>query len=92
MATDTPPSSRENAGGRTGSFTMRTMWRIRQCSTASSWFANLGEPWNGFLTLIHNASGVRTQIVAKDINKDGRIEIVATARKGTFVFHPPFEI
>jgi hypothetical protein len=43
-------------------------------------------------TLIHNASGVGTQIVARDINKDGRIEIVTTARKGTFVFHAPFEI
>jgi Domain of Unknown Function (DUF1080)/FG-GAP-like repeat len=42
-------------------------------------------------TLIHNASGVGTQIVAKDINKDGRMEIVTTARKGTFVFHAPFE-
>jgi hypothetical protein len=42
--------------------------------------------------LIHNASGVGTQIVARDINKDGRIEIVTTARKGTFVFHAPFAI
>jgi hypothetical protein len=36
--------------------------------------------------LIHNASGVGTQIVAKDINKDGKPEILTTARKGTFVF------
>jgi hypothetical protein len=36
--------------------------------------------------LIHNASGVGTQILAKDINKDGKIEILTTARKGTFVF------
>jgi Domain of Unknown Function (DUF1080)/FG-GAP-like repeat len=43
-------------------------------------------------SLIHNASGVGTQIVAKDINRDGRIEIVTTARKGTFVFHGPFKI
>ena len=37
-------------------------------------------------SMIHNASGVGTQIVAKDINRDGRIEIVTSARKGTFVF------
>jgi hypothetical protein len=43
-------------------------------------------------SLIHNASGVGTQIVAKDINQDGKIEIVTTARKGTFVFHGPFKI
>ena len=43
-------------------------------------------------SLIHNASGVGTQIVAKDINQDGRIEIVTTARKGTFVFYGPFKI
>lgn len=43
-------------------------------------------------SLIHNASGVGTQIVAKDINRDGKIEIVTTARKGTFVFHGPFRI
>lgn len=36
--------------------------------------------------LIHNASGIGTQILAKDINKDGKIEILTTARKGTFVF------
>lgn len=40
-------------------------------------------------SLIHNASGVGTQIVAKDIDGDGRIEIVTTARKGTFVFRYP---
>jgi hypothetical protein len=37
--------------------------------------------------LIHNASGVGTQITAKDINKDGKPEILTTARKGTFVFY-----
>jgi hypothetical protein len=36
--------------------------------------------------LIHNASGVGTQIVAKDINQDGKPEILTTARKGTFIF------
>ncbi len=36
--------------------------------------------------LIHNASGLGTQILAKDINKDGKIEILTTARKGTFIF------
>ena len=42
-------------------------------------------------SLIHNASGWYIQIVAKDINQDGRIQIVTTARKGTFVFHGPFK-
>jgi hypothetical protein len=37
-------------------------------------------------SLIDNASGVGTQIVARDIDQDGRIEIVTTTRKGTFVF------
>ncbi len=36
--------------------------------------------------LVHNASGVGTQILAKDINQDGKVEIVTTARKGTFIF------
>jgi hypothetical protein len=36
--------------------------------------------------LIHNASGVGTQIVAKDINQDGKLELLTTARKGTFIF------
>jgi Domain of Unknown Function (DUF1080)/FG-GAP-like repeat len=36
--------------------------------------------------LIHSDSGIGTQILAKDINKDGKIEILTTARKGTFVF------
>jgi hypothetical protein len=29
---------------------------------------------------------VGTQIVAKDINQDGKPEILTTARKGTFIF------
>jgi hypothetical protein len=36
--------------------------------------------------LIHNASGVGTQILAQDINKDGKIEILTAARKGVFIF------
>ena len=36
--------------------------------------------------LIHNASGVGTQILAKDVNKDGKVEIITCARKGTFIF------
>jgi hypothetical protein len=36
--------------------------------------------------MIHNASGIGTQILARDVNKDGKIEILTTARKGTFVF------
>lgn len=36
--------------------------------------------------LIHNHSGVGTQILAKDINNDGKAEIMTTARKGTFIF------
>ena len=37
-------------------------------------------------TLIHKASGVGTQILAQDINKDGKVEIITCARKGTFIF------
>jgi hypothetical protein len=40
-------------------------------------------------SLIDEASGVGTQIVARDIDHDGRVEIVTTARKGTFVFRRP---
>jgi hypothetical protein len=36
--------------------------------------------------MIHNASGIGTQILAKDVNKDGKVEILTSARKGTFVF------
>lgn len=39
-----------------------------------------------FAKLIDNASGIGTQIVAKDINQDGKIEVVTSARKGTFIF------
>ncbi len=81
------PSSRENVGGRMDTSTMRTMWTIRRCSTASKLVRKPGGAVEWIPSLIHNASGVGTQIVAKDINKDGRIEIVTTARKGTFVFH-----
>lgn len=36
--------------------------------------------------LIHDASGIGTQILAKDIDKDGKFEILTSARKGAFVF------
>lgn len=36
--------------------------------------------------ILHNDSGIGTQILAKDINKDGKIEIMTAARKGTFIF------
>jgi Domain of Unknown Function (DUF1080)/FG-GAP-like repeat len=36
--------------------------------------------------LIHNESGVGTQIVAADMNGDGRPDVLTTARKGTFIF------
>jgi len=49
---------------------------VRKAGGAVSW-----EP-----KLIHNASGIGTQILAKDINRDGKIEILTSARKGTFVF------
>ncbi len=37
-------------------------------------------------TLVDDASGVGTQVVAGDINGDGRPDIVAANKKGTFVF------
>jgi hypothetical protein len=48
----------------------------RQSGGAVSWVPKM----------IHNASGIGTQILAKDINKDGKVEILTSARKGTFVF------
>jgi hypothetical protein len=36
--------------------------------------------------LIHNDSGVGTQIVAADMNGDGMPDVLTTARKGTFIF------
>lgn len=36
--------------------------------------------------MLDNDSGIGTQILAKDINKDGQIEIMTAARKGTFIF------
>jgi hypothetical protein len=42
-------------------------------------------------SLIDAASGVGTQIIAQDINGDGRIEIATTARKGTFLFRYPLK-
>ena len=35
---------------------------------------------------IHSASGIGTQILAQDVNKDGKIEILTAARKGCFCF------
>ena len=37
-------------------------------------------------TLIDNDSGVGTQVVAADINGDGRPDIVTANKKGAFVF------
>ena len=36
--------------------------------------------------LLHNQSGLGVQIVAGDVNRDGRPDILAAARKGVFVF------
>ena len=36
--------------------------------------------------LIHNRSGVGSQIVAGDLNKDGLIDIVTSTNRGTFLF------
>lgn len=36
--------------------------------------------------LIHNDSGVGTQILAVDMNGDGKPDVLTTARKGTFLF------
>ena len=36
--------------------------------------------------LINNDSGVGTQIVAADMNGDGKPDVLTTARKGTFLF------
>lgn len=36
--------------------------------------------------LIHNDSGVGTQIIATDMNNDGKPDVLTTARKGTFLF------
>ncbi len=37
-------------------------------------------------TLIHNRSGVGSQIVVQDLNKDGALDIVTATNRGTFVF------
>ena len=36
--------------------------------------------------LVHNRSGVGSQILAADLNADGRVDIVNAARQGTFIF------
>ncbi len=36
--------------------------------------------------LINNNSGVGTQIVATDVNGDGKVDILTAARKGAFIF------
>lgn len=53
--------------------------RVRKPSGAVEWVPQL----------INNASGIGTQVVAKDINKDGKTEILTSTRKGTFVFFNP---
>ena len=85
--TDFLPSSPESAGGRMDHVydendvdnppVLYRFQLVRKPGGAVEWIPSL----------IHNASGVGTQIVAKDVNKDGKIEIVTTARKGTFVFY-----
>ena len=36
--------------------------------------------------LIHNKSGVGSQLVAADLNKDGAVDIVTATNRGTFIF------
>ena len=36
--------------------------------------------------LIHNKSGVGSQVHAADLNKDGRVDIVTSTNRGTFIF------
>ena len=36
--------------------------------------------------LIHNKSGVGSQVLAVDLNKDGRVDIVTSTNRGTFIF------
>ena len=36
--------------------------------------------------LIHNRSGVGSQIVATDLNKDGLLDVVTATNRGTFLF------
>lgn len=36
--------------------------------------------------LIHNRSGVGAQFTATDLNKDGRVDIVTSTNRGTFIF------
>ena len=36
---------------------------------------------------IHNRSGVGVQIAVADVNQDGKMDLVTSARKGTFIFY-----
>ena len=36
--------------------------------------------------LVHNKSGVGSQVVATDLNKDGRVDIITSSNRGTFIF------
>ncbi len=36
--------------------------------------------------LIHNRSGVGSQIEARDLNGDGRIDLITSNNRGTFIF------
>ena len=36
--------------------------------------------------LIHNKSGVGSHVLAVDLNKDGRVDIVTSTNRGTFIF------
>ncbi len=37
--------------------------------------------------LVHNQSGVGSNVVAQDVNGDGAVDIVTATNRGTFVFH-----
>jgi hypothetical protein len=37
--------------------------------------------------LVHNRSGVGSNVVAQDVNGDGAVDIVTATNRGTFVFH-----
>lgn len=53
------------------------------------WFKASRKPDGGmeFLPrLIHNNSGIGTQIVATDLNGDGRLDVATAGRKGIFIF------
>jgi hypothetical protein len=60
----------------------------RRCSTFYRTVRNPKAPGGAEFVpeLVHNRSGVGTQVYAADLNKDGRMDILTATKFGSYIF------